>query len=278
MTRRRGAGLAANPRLRGRGVSGAPANGRCTVAGAVAPANDRQAAQSIARGSGRQGRVYKREAVPRPRVCPRSSRRPPSAMAGLRAVFPLLCLALLLPAHAAAEEEEDGVLVLRANSFEQALAEHRYLLVEFCERGGAGPGRGETGRRGPRVRPGDGRVGPGRDAEGRASPGGCGAGLGRGVCAAPWPAPPRGSVSPRGPRSAREWSRGGPAGADAPSRRRPVVRTLQSAGARVCEGGGEAEGGGLGDPAGQGGRHGGVGAGAAVRRARVSHHQVLQER
>ncbi|KAI1232540.1 hypothetical protein IHE44_0007008 [Lamprotornis superbus] len=53
-------------------------------------------------------------------------------MAGLRALLPLLCLALLLPARAAAEEEEeDGVLVLRANSFEQALAEHRYLLVEF---------------------------------------------------------------------------------------------------------------------------------------------------
>ncbi|NWV69035.1 PDIA1 isomerase, partial [Malurus elegans] len=55
-----------------------------------------------------------------------------SAMAGLRALLPLLCLALLLPARAAAElGGEDGVLVLRANSFEQALAEHRYLLVEF---------------------------------------------------------------------------------------------------------------------------------------------------
>ncbi|KAM4890161.1 protein disulfide-isomerase isoform 3-T6 [Sylvia borin] len=52
-------------------------------------------------------------------------------MAGLRALLPLLCLALLLPARATALEEEDGVLVLRANSFEQALAEHRYLLVEF---------------------------------------------------------------------------------------------------------------------------------------------------
>ncbi|XP_062362202.1 protein disulfide-isomerase isoform X1 [Cinclus cinclus] len=55
---------------------------------------------------------------------------PPSLMAGLRAVLSLFCLALLLPARAAAEEE-DGVLVLRGNSFEQALAEHRYLLVEF---------------------------------------------------------------------------------------------------------------------------------------------------
>lgn len=64
-------------------------------------------------------------------------------MATVRALFPLLCTALLLPARAAAQEEEDGVLVLRANSFEQALADHRYLLVEFCERGGAGPGWGE---------------------------------------------------------------------------------------------------------------------------------------
>lgn len=93
--------------------------------------------------------------MPRPRVCLSSSRTPPSAMAGVRALLPLLCLALLLPARAAAEEEEeDGVLVLRANSFEQALAEHRYLLVEFCERGGAGPGG--TGGRGPRARLGDG--------------------------------------------------------------------------------------------------------------------------
>ncbi|XP_030361895.1 protein disulfide-isomerase [Strigops habroptila] len=51
-------------------------------------------------------------------------------MAGLRALAALLCL-LLPPARAAGPEEEDGVLVLRAASFEQALAEHRYLLVEF---------------------------------------------------------------------------------------------------------------------------------------------------
>lgn len=95
------------------------------------------------------GRVYKGEAVPRSRARPSLSRRPPSAMAGLRALLPLLCLALLLPARAAAIEEEDGVLVLRANSFEQALAEHRYLLVEFCERGRVGPGRaGGNGRAG----------------------------------------------------------------------------------------------------------------------------------
>ncbi|KAM7002043.1 protein disulfide-isomerase [Melospiza melodia melodia] len=54
-------------------------------------------------------------------------------MAAVRALLPLLCTALLLPLphRAAAQEEEDGVLVLRASSFEQALAEHRYLLVEF---------------------------------------------------------------------------------------------------------------------------------------------------
>ncbi|NWH82512.1 PDIA1 isomerase, partial [Piaya cayana] len=54
-----------------------------------------------------------------------------SAMAGLR-VPALFCLLLPLLAAAADElEEEDGVLVLRAASFEQALAAHRYLLVEF---------------------------------------------------------------------------------------------------------------------------------------------------
>lgn len=67
-------------------------------------------------------------------------------MAGLRAIAALLCLLLPPPARAggsaAALEEEDGVLVLRAASFEQALAAHRYLLVEFCERGGAGAGAG----------------------------------------------------------------------------------------------------------------------------------------
>ncbi|XP_063208377.1 protein disulfide-isomerase [Chroicocephalus ridibundus] len=53
-------------------------------------------------------------------------------MAGLCAVAALLCLLLPPPARAsAALEEEDGVLVLRAASFEQALAAHRYLLVEF---------------------------------------------------------------------------------------------------------------------------------------------------
>lgn len=92
-------------------------------------------------------------------------------MAGVRAaaalLCPLLCLLLLLPARPAAaapeEEEEDGVLVLRAASFEQALAQHRYLLVEFCERAGSGPGRA-----------GGGCGGRGCDREHRGVPGGCG--------------------------------------------------------------------------------------------------------
>lgn len=73
----------------------------------------------------------------------------------------LLCLALaaLTRAGAAAPEEEDHVLVLHKGNFEEALAAHKYLLVEFCEcrrpgrawgRGGAGPGRGPQGcRRSP---------------------------------------------------------------------------------------------------------------------------------
>ncbi|XP_039572158.1 protein disulfide-isomerase isoform X2 [Passer montanus] len=130
-TRGRGAGPAANPRRRERGVPGPPANGRRAAAGEAAPGNGRRAAQPIARGGGRRGRVYKGEAAPRPRVPASPSRRPPSAMAAVRALLPLLCIALLLAARAAAQEEEDGVLVLRAASFEQALAQHRYLLVEF---------------------------------------------------------------------------------------------------------------------------------------------------
>lgn len=106
-------------------------------------------------------------------------------MAAVRALLPLLCsaLLLLLPDRAAAQEEEDGVLVLRANSFEQALAEHRYLLVEFCERGGAGPGRGEWAggdrgcSRGRKGRAGEKRCGTG-------SPGRVWGRAGAGVCAA----------------------------------------------------------------------------------------------
>lgn len=48
----------------------------------------------------------------------------------------LLCLALALAVLAsagAAPEEEDHVLVLNKGNFEEALAAHKYLLVEFCE-------------------------------------------------------------------------------------------------------------------------------------------------
>ncbi|KAL9833473.1 protein disulfide-isomerase [Geothlypis trichas] len=127
----RGALPEANPRRRERGVPGAPANGRRTVAGAAAQANGRRAAQPIAPGGGRGG-GFIRGRRRRGRASP--TLRPPSVMAAVRALLPLLCsalLLLLLPDRAAAQEEEDGVLVLRANSFEQALAEHRYLLVEF---------------------------------------------------------------------------------------------------------------------------------------------------
>lgn len=278
--------------LAGKRANGGPREGRATdgqpeaaLEGRARPASQWKARSGRGSGAGQwqasgaangarrrpAGAGYKGEAAPRPRACPCSSRPPPSAMAGLRALLPLflwapLLLPLLpLPARAAAQEEEDGVLVLRASSFEQALADHRYLLVEFCERGGAGPGGTEGSGRAGALRVGLPRAGVGLSWAGA-----------RGLRGPPGPA--RGSGSPSGPRSAREWSRGGPAGADAPSRRRPVVRTLQGAGARVREGGGEAEGGGLGNPAGQGGRHGGVGPGAAVRRTRVSHHQVLQER
>lgn len=62
----------------------------------------------------------------------------------------LLCLALaaLTRAGAAAPEEEDHVLVLHKGNFEEALAAHKYLLVEFCEcrrPGRAGPPRGGDG-------------------------------------------------------------------------------------------------------------------------------------
>lgn len=46
----------------------------------------------------------------------------------------LLFLALAVLARAGAEpEEEDNVLVLHKSNFEEALAAHKYLLVEFCE-------------------------------------------------------------------------------------------------------------------------------------------------
>lgn len=62
---------------------------------------------------------------------PRSDQRPqPGPEMRLRAIVALLCL---VPPLGLAEplEEEDGVLVLRAANFEQALAAHRHLLVEF---------------------------------------------------------------------------------------------------------------------------------------------------
>lgn len=47
----------------------------------------------------------------------------------------LLCLALAWVAGVGADvpEEEDNVLVLKKSNFEEALAAHNYLLVEFCE-------------------------------------------------------------------------------------------------------------------------------------------------
>lgn len=70
----------------------------------------------------------------------------------------LLCLALaaLTRAGAAAPEEEDHVLVLHKGNFEEALAAHKYLLVEFCEcrrpglaAAGRGLGRGDAGAAAP---------------------------------------------------------------------------------------------------------------------------------
>lgn len=47
----------------------------------------------------------------------------------------LLCLALAAAARVNADalEEEDHVLVLKKSNFAEALAAHKYLLVEFCE-------------------------------------------------------------------------------------------------------------------------------------------------
>lgn len=72
----------------------------------------------------------------------------------------LLCLALAsLPRAGADPEEEDHVLVLNKGNFEEALAAHKYLLVEFCEcclglaaTAGWGRGPGQRGAGGGRVR------------------------------------------------------------------------------------------------------------------------------
>lgn len=104
----------------------------------------------------------------------------------------LLCLALaaLVRAGAAAPEEEDHVLVLHKGNFEEALAAHKYLLVEFCEcrPGRPGPRRrrgvGTEGRRGGRRA--GGQRGRERDRGRRGAGGGAGA-----VGQTQWgPAPP----------------------------------------------------------------------------------------
>ena len=98
----------------------------------------------------------------------------------LRRVLLCLALAVLTRAGAAAPEEEDHVLVLHKGNFEEALAAHKYLLVEFCEcrrPGRASPWRGgDAGGGGGRR---DGRGSPGLSASsppsGGAVPGWCGA-------------------------------------------------------------------------------------------------------
>lgn len=93
-----------------------------------------------------RSRIYKGEAVAGARsrrlCCPvglnrstppaRAARSPPTSDMLSRV---LLCLALVAAARVGADapEEEDHVLVLKKSNFAEALAAHKYLLVEFCE-------------------------------------------------------------------------------------------------------------------------------------------------
>lgn len=69
----------------------------------------------------------------------------------------LLCLVLAVLSRAGADpDEEDNVLVLNKGNFEEALAAHKYLLVEFCEchpglAAAAGWGQGRKSRGAGRI-------------------------------------------------------------------------------------------------------------------------------
>lgn len=85
-------------------------------------------------------RIYKGEARTGARSrrlgCPGGANRtaPPAPTSDMLSRA-LLCLALAAAARVGADapEEEDHVLVLRKSNFAEALATHKYLLVEFCE-------------------------------------------------------------------------------------------------------------------------------------------------
>ena len=44
-----------------------------------------------------------------------------------------ILLALFVVAFAEEIAEEEGVLVLKTSNFDQAVIDHKYILVEFCE-------------------------------------------------------------------------------------------------------------------------------------------------